>query len=126
MLLDEMELYGRLLAAVATFDRPLTEAEIDEVLDLGPEPARSGPQARVLASVRAGTDVGRRPGSRTERRTPGFVVRRDTTPVSPAQVYRQARQQAAADEPAHDVGAGLARLVQWMTHDSDDNPARSP
>ena len=33
--LDEIELYAEVLSAVAIADRPLTAAEIDEVLGLG-------------------------------------------------------------------------------------------
>lgn len=34
--LDEIELYAEVLSAVATADRPLTIAELDEVLGLRP------------------------------------------------------------------------------------------
>ena len=41
--LDEIELYAEVLSAVAASDRPLTSAEIDEVLGLhkGPGPDQS-------------------------------------------------------------------------------------
>lgn len=35
--LDEIELYGEVLSAVAASDRPLTQDEIDVVLGLEPE-----------------------------------------------------------------------------------------
>ncbi len=36
--LDEIELYSEVLSAVAASDRPLTAAELDHVLGLGPLP----------------------------------------------------------------------------------------
>jgi hypothetical protein len=37
--LDEIELYAEVLSAVAATDRPLTRAELDEVLGLRAKPA---------------------------------------------------------------------------------------
>jgi hypothetical protein len=37
--LDEIELYAEVLSAVAVSDRPLTLAELDDVLGLQPGPA---------------------------------------------------------------------------------------
>jgi len=37
--LDEIELYGEVLSAVATADRPLTMAELDDVLGVRPPAA---------------------------------------------------------------------------------------
>jgi hypothetical protein len=37
--LDEIELYGEVLSAVATADRPLTVAELDDVLGVRPPAA---------------------------------------------------------------------------------------
>jgi len=39
--LDEIELYAEVLSAVATADRPLTLAELDQVLGLKPMAAAS-------------------------------------------------------------------------------------
>jgi hypothetical protein len=39
--LDEIELYAEVLSAVAARDRPLTAAELDEVLGLGPSARES-------------------------------------------------------------------------------------
>lgn len=123
--LEEIELYAELLEAVAAINRRLTTEELDHVLGLHPEPLASGPPARVLTSVRAGHVAERRAQSRVERRTPS-MVQRHTTPVSPAQVYRQALQQAAADESPHDVRAGLERLLQWMTQEPDNDTGHAP
>ena len=39
--LDEIELYAEVLSAVAASDRPLTLAELDDVLGVQPSPAAS-------------------------------------------------------------------------------------
>ncbi|MEU9020382.1 hypothetical protein [Actinomadura sp. NPDC048394] len=45
---------------------------------------------------------------------------RPRTAVSAAQVYRQARRQAAAEQPSFDVRSGLEKLNQWMAGDSGE------
>ena len=104
--LTEAELYTEVISAAAAVDRPLTVAEIDNVL--GVRPGRS-PQARPRRSEASGSPRSRAPSP--------AVVRGGA--VSAARVYRWARRQAAAEQPPLDVHSGLRKLNQWMSSRSD-------
>ena len=48
--LDEIDLYGDVLSAVAASDRPLTAAELDQVLGIRQEYVLPGPAPALQAS----------------------------------------------------------------------------
>ncbi|REF00794.1 hypothetical protein [Thermomonospora umbrina] len=112
--LDEIELYADLLTAAAAADGPMTAAEIDRALGVRPGPPQAGPPAVALR--RAAGSAEPPPG---ESRPPSP----QDTPVSPAEVYRQARQQTAAEQAPLDMRVGLDRLNRWMNQEPDNDLA---
>ncbi|MFI6317612.1 hypothetical protein ACIBG8_08830 [Nonomuraea sp. NPDC050556] len=108
--LDEFDTYVTLLVAAAAVHRRLTTEELDNALGVHPEPLPSG----LSTEVRAGSAAERRAQSRAPS-----LFQQDIAPVSPTQVYRLAFRQAAAEEPSHDVRAGLERLRRWMTQEPE-------
>ncbi|WP_433462656.1 hypothetical protein [Spirillospora sp. CA-128828] len=137
--LDEIELYAEVLSAAAAADGPLTAAEIDNVLGVRPgHPPRGGLRARTRTAALIGTGAsagqhapdpaeGQMEGpvqsqapDLTESRAPSSAVERAAA-VSPAQVYRQARRQAAAEQPSLDVRSGLEKLNRWMAGGSGED-----
>ncbi|WP_225991971.1 hypothetical protein [Actinomadura montaniterrae] len=130
--LDETELYAEVLSAVAAADGPLTAAEIDNVLGVRRRrPSRAGARRRTRTAPPIGTRDSAKGRARGESERPvqshvsdsadepGPEAERGSA-VSPAELYRQARRQAAAEQPSFDMRSGLEKLDRWMAGDAGE------